>query len=53
MSTIFLINKVLKDVQGELLNYADTKVSILEISHRSNDFKKVVENAQARLTELL
>ncbi|XP_001600620.1 probable phosphoserine aminotransferase [Nasonia vitripennis] len=45
--------EVLKDVQEELLNYANTKVSILEISHRSNDFKKVVENAQARLSELL
>ncbi|XP_058792424.1 phosphoserine aminotransferase [Phymastichus coffea] len=45
--------EVLKEVQDELLSYANTKVSILEISHRSDDFKKVVENAQERLTELL
>ncbi|KAJ8673930.1 hypothetical protein QAD02_005192 [Eretmocerus hayati] len=45
--------EVLKEVQDELLSYSNTKVSILEISHRSNDFKKVIENAQARLTEIL
>ncbi|XP_023245275.1 probable phosphoserine aminotransferase isoform X3 [Copidosoma floridanum] len=45
--------EVLKQVQDELLTYGNTGVSILEISHRSADFKKVIEDAQARLTEIL
>ncbi|XP_011496325.1 PREDICTED: phosphoserine aminotransferase [Ceratosolen solmsi marchali] len=45
--------EVLKDVQNELLSYGNSKISILEMSHRSNDFKKIVENAQKRLTEIL
>uniref|UniRef100_A0ABD2VVN9 phosphoserine transaminase n=1 Tax=Trichogramma kaykai TaxID=54128 RepID=A0ABD2VVN9_9HYME len=45
--------EVLEEVQAELLAYKNAKVSILEISHRSGDFKKVIESAQARLTQIL
>ncbi|CAK9795485.1 Probable phosphoserine aminotransferase [Anthophora quadrimaculata] len=45
--------QVLKDVQSELLAYSNTGISILELSHRSNDFKNIVEDAQATLREIL
>ncbi|XP_076174237.1 phosphoserine aminotransferase [Ptiloglossa arizonensis] len=48
-----LPHQVLKDVQKELLAYGNTKISILELSHRSNDFKNVIEDAQATLREIL
>ncbi|KOC69904.1 putative phosphoserine aminotransferase, partial [Habropoda laboriosa] len=44
---------VLKDVQSELLAYSNTRVSILELSHRSNEFKNIVEDAQATLRDIL
>ncbi|XP_015589910.1 probable phosphoserine aminotransferase [Cephus cinctus] len=45
--------EVLKNVQRELLSYANTKISILELSHRSNDFKKIIDDAQASVRDLL
>ncbi|XP_015517742.2 probable phosphoserine aminotransferase [Neodiprion lecontei] len=48
-----LPRKVLKDVQDELLSYANTKISVLELSHRSGDFKKIIEDAQASVRDLL
>lgn len=48
-----LPEEVLKDVQNELLSFASTKVSIMELSHRSPDFAKVNQNAQDRVRELL
>ncbi|EFN66513.1 Probable phosphoserine aminotransferase [Camponotus floridanus] len=45
--------EVLKDVQKELLGYRDTKISILELSHRSNDFNNVINSAQATLRDIL
>lgn len=40
-------------MQEELLAYGDTRISILELSHRSTEFKNVIENAQATLREIL
>lgn len=48
-----LPEQVLKQVQEELLAYGDTRISILELSHRSTEFKNVIENAQATLREIL
>ncbi|XP_012276769.1 probable phosphoserine aminotransferase [Orussus abietinus] len=48
-----LPEEVLKDVQKELLSLENAKVSILELSHRSNDFKKIIEDAQASVRSLL
>ncbi|XP_076766858.1 phosphoserine aminotransferase [Xylocopa sonorina] len=48
-----LPEQVLKDVQKELLAYGNTKISVLELSHRSSEFKNIVENAQATLREIL
>ncbi|XP_076296874.1 phosphoserine aminotransferase [Lasioglossum baleicum] len=48
-----LPHEVLKEVQRELLAFGNTQISILELSHRSNDFKNVIENAQATLREIL
>ncbi|XP_015124525.1 probable phosphoserine aminotransferase [Diachasma alloeum] len=48
-----LPEEVLKGVQEELLSFANTKVSILELSHRSGDFAKVNQDTQDRCRELL
>lgn len=48
-----LPHEVLKDVQRELLAYGNTQISILELSHRSNDFNNVINNAQATLRDIL
>ncbi|XP_024883650.1 probable phosphoserine aminotransferase [Temnothorax curvispinosus] len=48
-----LPHEVLKKVQEELLAYGNTQISILELSHRSNDFKKVIDDAQATLRDIL
>ncbi|EFN85445.1 probable phosphoserine aminotransferase [Harpegnathos saltator] len=48
-----LPHEVLKNVQKELLAYGNTGISILELSHRSNDFKNVIDNAQATLRDIL
>lgn len=44
---------VLKQVQKELLDYHGTKMSILEISHRSTLFDDIYENARALVLQLL
>lgn len=48
-----LPHEVLKKVQKELLAYENTQISILELSHRSNEFKKVIDDAQATLRDIL
>lgn len=44
---------VLAEVQGELLDYQGTGMSILEMSHRSEAFGHVIEDAKATLRRLL
>lgn len=44
---------VLKQVQAELLNYHDSHMSILEISHRSALFNEIYVAAKTRILELL
>ncbi|XP_072758974.1 LOW QUALITY PROTEIN: phosphoserine aminotransferase [Anoplolepis gracilipes] len=48
-----LPHEVIKNVQKELLAYGNTQISILELSHRSNDFNNVINNAQATLRDIL
>ncbi|XP_014469140.1 PREDICTED: probable phosphoserine aminotransferase [Dinoponera quadriceps] len=48
-----LPHEVLKVVQKELLSYGNIGISILELSHRSNDFLKVINDAQATLRDIL
>lgn len=45
--------EVLEQAQSELLNFNDTGMSILEISHRSKPYEAVNNEAEANLKELL
>ena len=44
---------VLEHVRDELLEYPGAGASILEISHRSPAFERVIEEAEANLRDLL
>ncbi|MDK2985520.1 MAG: phosphoserine aminotransferase [Clostridia bacterium] len=44
---------VLEQAKEEMLNYNGTGMSIIEISHRSKDFEKVIFEAEALMKELL
>lgn len=45
--------EALKKAQSEFLTFADTGLSVLEISHRSEAFEQVIEQAESRLRDLL
>lgn len=45
--------EVLQEVQAELLNFNQTGMSILEISHRSPAFEAVLAETKADIRELL
>ncbi len=40
-------------VQNELLNYGGTGISVMEMSHRSQEFLKIVTSAQDSVRQLL
>ena len=44
---------VLQKAQAELLNYAGSGMSVLEISHRSAQFEAIIQQAEADLRTLL
>ena len=44
---------MLERVRAELLNYANTGVSVMEISHRSPEFQQIITDAETRLRRLL
>ncbi|XP_074526609.1 phosphoserine aminotransferase [Halichoeres trimaculatus] len=44
---------VLIQAQRELLNYCGTGISVLEMSHRSSDFNKIMNRTEGLLRELL
>jgi phosphoserine aminotransferase len=48
-----LPNTVLEEAQTSLLNYKDSGLSILEISHRSDLFSELLMDAKVRLRRLL
>lgn len=45
--------EVLQEVQSELLNYKQTGMSILEISHRTKPYEAINAEAEANMKELL
>uniref|UniRef100_A0A1A8G081 Phosphoserine aminotransferase n=1 Tax=Nothobranchius korthausae TaxID=1143690 RepID=A0A1A8G081_9TELE len=48
-----LPKSVLLQAQKELLNYSGLGISILEMSHRSSDFNKILNKTESLLRELL
>lgn len=44
---------VLEKAQRELMNYNDLGISVMEMSHRSEDFKNILESAKRRLKTIL
>ncbi len=44
---------VLEKVQGELLNFHNTGMSVMEMSHRSKEFKGIIIEAEQLLRELM
>jgi len=45
--------EVLEVAQRELLNYDGTYTSVMELSHRSSTFSKIINKAEVRVKELL
>ena len=45
--------EVLVKVQKDLLNYNGSGQSVMEMSHRSKDFQKIIDDAEADLRELM
>lgn len=45
--------EVLEEAQSELLNYRDTGMSIMEMSHRSKDYEAVHNETESLIKELL
>lgn len=45
--------EVLQEVQAEFLNFADTGMSIVEISHRSDAYEKIHNQTKADILELM
>ncbi len=45
--------EVLQEVQAELLDFAGTGMSVMEMSHRSKEFEKVMKDTEADLLKIL
>ncbi|MGI5891682.1 MAG: 3-phosphoserine/phosphohydroxythreonine transaminase [Bacillota bacterium] len=48
-----LPEEVLEEAAAEMLNYNDTGMSVMEMSHRSAAFKQIVEDAEQDLRDLV
>ncbi|HNT27650.1 MAG TPA: 3-phosphoserine/phosphohydroxythreonine transaminase [bacterium] len=48
-----LPTEVMKEAQAELLNFMGTGMSVMEISHRSKEFDKVIQEAEADMLKIL
>lgn len=48
-----IYDEVLKEAQAEFLNFADTDMSVLTISHRAKAFDAVIHEAEANMKELM
>ena len=48
-----LPEEVLKEAAEEMLDYKGTGMSVMEMSHRSQAFKEIIETAEADLRELM
>ena len=47
-----LPEEVLKEVADEMLDYNGTGMSVMEMSHRSPEFQKIIDEAEQDLREL-
>ena len=45
--------EVLENVQKELLNYQGSGQSVMEMGHRSKEFQRIIDDAEADLRELM
>lgn len=45
--------QVLRDLQRNLLQYKDSHISILEVSHRSKEFTNILEECEKAVRQLL
>ena len=48
-----LPESVLKEAQEELLNYNNTGMSVMEISHRTKPFEEILNNAISDLRSIM
>ncbi|ESL02762.1 phosphoserine transaminase [Catonella morbi ATCC 51271] len=48
-----LPEEVLKECQEEMMNYGETGMSVMEMSHRSKAFENIINTAEADLRELM
>ena len=48
-----LPEEVLREAAAEMLNYRGTGMSVMEMSHRSKPFQKIIDDAEADLRELM
>lgn len=48
-----IYEEVLKEAQNEFMNFADTDMSVLTISHRAKAFDAVMQEAEANMKELM
>lgn len=48
-----LPKSVLEKAQSELVNYENSGMSVMELSHRSSLFESIIENAETLLRELM
>ena len=45
--------EILEKAQSELLSYGESGMSVMEMSHRSSDFKPIIEGAEEALRKLM
>ena len=48
-----LPEEVLKEAAAEMLDYQGTGMSVMEMSHRSKAYQRIIDEAEADLRELL
>ena len=48
-----LPEEVLNEAAAEMLDYRGTGMSVMEMSHRSKPFEKIIQSAEATLRELM
>ena len=48
-----LPEEVLKEAQAEMLDYKDTGMSVMEMSHRSKTFDQIIQEAEKDLRDLM
>ena len=51
--TAVLPEEVLKEAQAEMLDYKDTGMSVMEMSHRSKAFDQIIQEAEKDLRDLM